>query len=133
MPTPSRIETSIHDMTIDEWKGLALRTSIQLGHRPGTDGPGDQGSGALRDIYEMRQIIGRPPAIVDGKLDEGTGLAAMLVENHRTAKGRSTRALMAAAASFLVALATALHHVYGAPPPPAPLPMPIPVAAPSAR
>lgn len=135
MPTPINIETAVHDMTIDEWKGLALRTSIQLGRRPGTDGEDDAGTGALRDIYEMRQIVGRPPVLKDGKLDEGTGLAKLLVEHHQTAKvmnGRSTGALIAAAASVLVAVATAISHVYAAPAPlPVPMPVPVPAVAPA--
>jgi hypothetical protein len=132
--TPVSIETAVHDMTIDEWKGLALRTSIQLGRRPGTDGEQDDGLGALRDIYEVRQIVGRPPMFKDGKWDEGTGLAKLLVEHHQTAatsKKQSAGALVTAGAAFLMAVATVIQHVYAAPPPPVSVPVPIAVPAPA--
>jgi hypothetical protein len=132
MPTPMNIEASIHDMTLDEWKGLALRVSIQLGRRPGTDGPDDAGSGMLRDVAEMKNAIGRPPSLKDGQLDEGSGLSKMLVEHHRTsARSRATSlgAVVIAVAGAVVTLAN--QYAAHAAPPSVPVPVPIAVPAPA--
>lgn len=130
MPTPRTFETSIHDMTIDEWKGLALRCSIQIGRHPGTDGEQDPGSGMAKDIDAIKQAIGRPPSLRDGELDEGSGLSKMLVEHHRAAaktKSVSTGAIIIALAGVVV---TAIQHF--SPPAAAAVPVPVPVVVPAA-
>jgi len=152
MPTPVSVERSAHDMSLDEWKGLALRCSVQLGRRPGTDGDDDRGAGLARDVYGVVEAVGRKPDPAsndrgyglaadmaeikillgrrpgtNGADDEGTGVARIADEHHRATRSsanRSAGALVAAGASVLVAIAAVLQAYAQTPRAPVSVPAP---------
>lgn len=90
----------------DHVAGIVARLDAQVGRRPGTLGPEDDGVGMARDLYDIKKKLGRMPG-THGVDDEGDGIAAH-VFNQRSETRRGKRnanvALVGATLAFLAAV-----------------------------